>query len=296
MKFLSEFREKNLIDALLRRIRSSELKKMKIMEVCGSQTHSIMKYNIEELLPDEISLVHGPGCPVCVTPAEMIDKALKLGGMEKNIVLTYGDMMRVPGSYKSLADLKSDGADIRIIYSPLDAVKAASVEKEKNVILFAIGFETTAPANASTLLAAAEAGLDNFFILSAQVLIPPAVEHILSSDNIKLDGLLAPGHVCSITGYEWCEKISDKYKIPVTVTGFEPADILEGIIITAENINKCNPQTVNQYRRIVKRNGNTKAQETINKVFCIEGRNWRGLGFIPGSGYRLNDDYSRFDA
>lgn len=296
MKFLNEFRDINSIKILMEKFHISGLREMNLMEVCGSQTHAIMKYNIEELLPQEISLVHGPGCPVCVTSSEMIDKALYLAQMEKTILMTFGDMMRVPGSIQNMSALKSRGADIRIIYSPLDAVRTAQKEKDKNVILFAIGFETTAPANASAILAAAKLSLKNFYVLSAQVLIPPAVEYILSSENIRLDGLLAPGHVCSITGYRWCEKISEKYNIPITVTGFEPLDILEGIYITADNVIKNNHIAENQYRRIVKKDGNKNAREIIEKVFSVTGRTWRGLGFIPESGFVLNENYSRFDA
>jgi len=296
MKFIEEFRDKVETEIVIERILSLPLKRMRIMEVCGSQTHAIMKYGLEELLPEEIMLVHGPGCPVCVTPPEFIDMAIDLAMRKDFILASYGDMLRVPGSGKDMLKAKADGADIRIIHSPLDAIRIARSERQKNVVLFAIGFETTAPANASAILVAEKEQLKNFFMISCHVLIPPAVEYILSSDNISLDGILAPGHVCSITGYKWCENISGRYKIPVTVTGFEPLDILQGIYRTAEQVVSGRYKTINQYKRAVTREGNPKAQEVIKSVFEISERNWRGLGSIPCSGLNIREDYSRFDA
>jgi hydrogenase expression/formation protein HypD len=295
LKYLDEYRERRSVDFLVERLHRLKLREMKIMEVCGSQTNTIMKYGIEELLPDSIELVHGPGCPVCVTPIDMIDYALDLAAREDIILATYGDMMRVPGSSKNMLEMKSVGADIRIIYSPLDAVRFAVSNPGKRVVLFAIGFETTAPANAYTLLYAKKLGLHNFFMLSAQVLIAPAVELILSEDR-HLHGLLAPGHVCAVTGSGWCKNISGRYKIPVTITGFEPVDILEGILATAKNIEKENYTVSNQYKRIVTEKGNFEAQKRIKEVFELDDRNWRGLGKIALSGFRLRDEFKEYNA
>lgn len=296
MKFLTEFRDKYKIDIVVKNIHALDRREMKIMEVCGSQTHTIMKYGLEDLLPENITMIHGPGCPVCVTPVEMIDKAIKLAGINDIILVTYGDMMRVPGSEFSLLDIKAEGADIRIIHSPLDAVRIAQNSPGKNVVFFAIGFETTAPANASAVIMAEQAGLKNFYIISSQVLIPPAVELIMSSGDIKLNGLLAPGHVCSVTGSGWCREISTKFKVPVTITGFEPLDILEGILQTAGQIISGHREVKNQYSRVVRDEGNPAARLRMDSVFKKSGRNWRGIGFIPGGGLDLKESYERFDA
>jgi hydrogenase expression/formation protein HypD len=296
MRFLSEYRDPELLKILAGKINSVTKKDIQIMEICGSQTHTILKYCLEELLPDNINLVHGPGCPVCVTPPEFIDAAISISQKENFVIATYGDMLRVPGSNKSLLTARSEGADVRIIYSPLDAVKIAEVEKEKTIILFAIGFETTAPANASAVINAKQKRLKNFFMISSHVLIPPAVKFILSSGRISLDGLLAPGHVCSVTGYQWCVDISNEFNIPITVTGFEPADILEGILYTSQQIISGKNDTINQYNRVVNKNGNPGAVSVISRAFEICDRNWRGLGVIPGSGLDLRSEYSDFDA
>jgi hydrogenase expression/formation protein HypD len=297
MKYLDEFREFNKVKVLAERIRNLNIAgPVNIMEVCGSQTHTIMKYALEELIPDEINIVHGPGCPVCVTPVEMIDNAMNLA-REKDVILsTYGDMMRVPGTAGNMLNLKAEGADIRIIYSPLDAVKLACRETGRKVVLFAIGFETTAPANAAAVLNAVQLRLKNFYIISSQVLIPPAVEMIMNSGPSGLDALLAPGHVCAVTGYKWCEEISAKYKIPVVVTGFEPVDILEGILVAAEHFTLHTSAAENQYRRVVNREGNPSALKIMNKVFEKCDRNWRGIGCIPHSGYSLKMEYEAYDA
>jgi hydrogenase expression/formation protein HypD len=295
MKYIDEYREKKAVDILSDKLHNLNPDRMRIMEVCGSQTHTIMKYGLEELLPAAITLVHGPGCPVCVTPIEMIDYALDLSLMKDVVVATYGDMLRVPGTNGSMLSRKAEGADIRIIYSPLDAVRFAVNEPGKKVILFAIGFETTAPANAHTLIYAKKLGLINFFMLSTQVLIPPAVEYILSGDVI-LDGLLAPGHVCTVTGSGWCERITKEYSIPITITGFEPVDILEGILETAVNFNENKFVVSNQYKRIVKTEGNSEARKRIEEVFTVSSRNWRGLGNIDSSGYELREEFKEFNA
>jgi len=296
MKFLDEYRDAERVKILVEQIHSLDIPAINIMEVCGSQTHTILKYNLEELLPGKINLIHGPGCPVCVTPIEMIDKAILLSQKEDVIFTSYGDMLRIPGSNSSLLDARSNGADVRMIYSPLDAIKIAKENPDKKIIFFAIGFETTAPANAASIMNAKKLSLNNFFVLSSQVLIPPAVEYLLNSELIKLNGLLAPGHVCTITGTDWCEKISGKYNIPIVITGFEPVDILEGILLAAKQIISDEHKTEIQYKRVVTKYGNLKAQETIKKVFEVCDRNWRGLGEIKNSGLKLNEDFSDFDA
>jgi hydrogenase expression/formation protein HypD len=296
MKFLDEFRDAEKVKILVDQIHSLDPPPINIMEVCGSQTHTILKYNLEELLPKNINLIHGPGCPVCVTPIKIIDKAIYLSHNEDVIFTSYGDMLRIPGSQSSLLEAKGFGSDIRIIYSPLDAIKLAQENPHNKVIFLAIGFETTAPANASAIIIAQQSLLNNFFVLCSHVLIPPAVETLLSSELIKLNGLLAPGHVCTVTGTSWCEDISDKYKIPISVTGFEPVDILEGILIIVKQIISDEHHTSNQYKRVVTRNGNITAQKIINGVFEICDRNWRGLGEIKNSGIKLRNEFSNLDA
>jgi len=295
MKFLDEYRQVDKVKILVDQIHSLKLPPITIMEVCGSQTHTILKFNLEELLLEKINLIHGPGCPVCVTPIEMIDKAILLSQQEDVIFTSYGDMLRIPGSGSSLLEARSNGADVRMIYSPLDAVKLAKENPDKKIIFFAIGFETTAPANAASVLAAKKLMLDNFFVLSSHVLIPPAVITLLNSELIRLNGLLAPGHVCTITGTIWCEDISSRYDLPITITGFEPVDILEGILLTAKQNLLNESKTLNQYKRVVTKGGNLKAQETINNVFEVCDRNWRGLGEIKNSGLRIRDEFSHFD-
>jgi hydrogenase expression/formation protein HypD len=296
MKFLDEYRDAEKVNILVEQIHALNIPPINIMEVCGSQTHTILKYNLEELLSANINLIHGPGCPVCVTPIEMIDKAILLAQREDVIFTSYGDMLRIPGSKNSLMKVKATGCDVRMIYSPLDAIRLAKENPDKKIIFFAIGFETTAPANAASILTAKKLNLSNFFVLSSHVLIPPAVQLLLDSEVIKLNGLLAPGHVCTVTGTKWCSEISNHYKIPITVTGFEPFDILEGILSTAKQILSNEYNTVNQYKRVVTKDGNFVAQETIYNVFEVCHRNWRGLGEIKNSGLKLKDDFSRFDA
>ncbi len=266
------------------------------MEVCGGQTHTIMKYGIEDLLPEEISLIHGPGCPVCVTSVELIDKAIQLAEKDDVTLLTYGDMLRVPGSEKDLLTLKAEGADIRIVYSPLDVLKIACNEKDKKVIFFAVGFETTAPATGHAVLEAGKRKLKNIFILNAHVLIPPAIEMLLFSGVTKLNGLIAPGHVCSVTGYEDYINLSRKYKIPIVITGFEPLDLLNGILALIRMLEANKVDVENQYARSVRREGNVKAKKMLSEVFDIVDRDWRGIGMIEKSGYKLKAEFSGYDA
>lgn len=296
MKYLSEYRDKKLVQILAVQIALTAASKIKIMEVCGSQTHSILKYALADLLPDNIELIHGPGCPVCVTPISMIDKAIYLSGKKEVVIASFGDMLRIPGTEKDLIEARANGADVRIIYSPLDALDIAKSEPNKKIVFFSIGFETTAPANAFAIRTAKKLGLTNFFVLCSHVLIPPALDLLLSSNNLKLDGILAPGHVCTITGTGWCENISAKNKIPIVVTGFEPIDIMKGILMLCEEIEANKHSTLIQYNRVVNEAGNSEAQTIMNEVFSVTDREWRGIGIIPKSGLKLNDEYASLDA
>lgn len=296
MRFVDEYRESKLVTTVVNEIKRTVSRQWNLMEVCGGQTHTIMKYGIEDLLPLEINLIHGPGCPVCVTSIELIDKAIQLADKDDVVIATYGDMLRVPGSGKDLLALKAEGADIRIIYSPLDALKMADKELDKKIIFFAVGFETTAPATAHAILESAKMGLKNFCILNAHVLIPPAIEMLLSSGITKLDGLIAPGHVCSITGYEDYFNLSGKYQIPIVVTGFEPLDLLNGILALIKMLKANKVDVENQYSRSVKREGNIPARKMLYDVFDIVDRDWRGIGVIENSGYKLKAEFSCFDA
>jgi len=296
LKYLEEYRNPELVKKLAGKISATVTRKWNIMEICGGQTHAIMKYNLPELLPSEISLIHGPGCPVCVTPLEMIDKALALAAMNEVILVSFGDMARVPGSSSDLLKAKAEGADVRIVYSPLEALKIARDNPGKKVVFFAIGFETTAPANALSVIKASEQNLDNYFILCAHVLVPPALEAILSSGAAKIHGLLAPGHVCTITGYDQYTPFAQKYGLPVAVTGFEPVDIMKGICETVRQLESGLHNVENCYERTVRRKGNPNAIATMNEVFEVCDRQWRGIGLIPYSGLSVRSSYARFDA
>jgi hydrogenase expression/formation protein HypD len=296
MKYLEEFRDEEQVKKLLEEIHSTVNSDWQIMEICGGQTHSLVKNGILNLLPENIIMVHGPGCPVCVTPIGMIDKAVELA-LEKEVILcSFGDMVRVPGSEMSLLKAKTLGADIRIVYSPLDALKIAAEKKDKEVVFFAVGFETTAPANALSVVQARKAGVKNFSILTSHVLVPPAMEAILSDQETKIDGFLAAGHVCTIMGSNEYEPITKKYKVPIVITGFEPVDLLYGIKACVEQLEKGACDLDNQYKRVVKREGNKEAQSIIFEIFEIGDREWRGIGTIPSSGYQVREAYSAFDA
>ena len=266
------------------------------MEVCGGQTHAIVKFGIDELLPKQITLIHGPGCPVCVTPLEMIDKALEIAARPDVIFTSFGDMLRVPGSTTDLLSVKARGGDVRIVYSPLDAVKLAEQNPAKEVVFFGVGFETTAPATAMAVYQAAQKGLKNFSMLISHVLVPPAMEALLSSPNCQVQGFLAAGHVCTVMGYEEYLPIAAKYHVPIVVTGFEPLDILQGVLMVVQQLESGRAEVENQYTRAVRREGNQPAQELIRKVFQVVPRKWRGVGEIPQSGLGLNDAYAAFDA
>ncbi|MBI5216875.1 MAG: hydrogenase formation protein HypD [Ignavibacteriae bacterium] len=296
MKFIDEYRNAGAAQAIASAIASLTTRPWTIMEICGGQTHTIVKYGIESLLPKEISLVHGPGCPVCVTPIEMIDKAIAIASMPDVILTSFGDMLRVPGSQKDLLTVKAEGGTVRIVYSPLDALTIAQKNPDKQVVFFAVGFETTAPANAMAVYQAKRLGINNFSILCSHVLVPPAIEAILSSPQNLVRGFLAAGHVCTVMGYEEYIPLSKKYRVPIVVTGFEPVDILQGIYMTIKQLEEGCCEVENQYARAVRREGNIPAKQLLEEVFETTDRKWRGIGEIPVSGYKLRAEYEAFDA
>jgi hydrogenase expression/formation protein HypD len=296
VKFLSEYRDQKAAAELARAIHKKVTRPWTIMEICGGQTHTIVKNGLEDLLPRGITLVHGPGCPVCVTPIELIDKAVALAKRPAVIFCSFGDMLRVPGSSKSLFDVKAEGGDVRIVYSPLDALKLAKTNPACQVVFFAVGFETTAPANAMAAWQADHDKVDNFSLLVSHVLVPPAMEALLSSHNCVVQGFLAAGHVCTVMGFEEYVPIASRYKVPVVVTGFEPLDILEGISMTVSQLEEGRHEVENQYVRAVRREGNRPAQQRIAEVFEVVPRQWRGIGEIPASGFQLRGRFQEYDA
>lgn len=296
MKYLDEFRDPRLARMILKDIQTSITRKWVIMEICGGQTHSIIKNGIDQVLPDQIELVHGPGCPVCVTPLEFIDKAIEIAGLPNVIFTSFGDMLRVPGSKKDLLTVKSEGADIRTVYSPLESIKIARENPEKEVVFFAVGFETTAPGNAMAIYQAEKEGLKNYFQLVSHVLVPPAMRALLSSATNRVQGYLAAGHVCTVMGLLEYKKIADEFKVPIVATGFEPLDILSGILKVVKQLETGRHEVENEYSRVVTEYGNIPAQELIKKVYTIINRKWRGIGEIPVSGLGLSGDYADFDA
>jgi hydrogenase expression/formation protein HypD len=296
MKYLSEYRDPKLAKKYLKTIEKTVTRNWSIMEVCGGQTHSLVKNGILDMLPDSINMIHGPGCPVCVTPINLIDKAIHLALKEKVILCSFGDMLRVPGANISLLEAKAKGADIRILYSPLEAVQIAIENPTKEVVFFAVGFETTAPANALSLLRAHQIKLPNYSLLASHVLVPPAIKAVIHDDESKIDGFLAAGHVCTIMGYHEYYPLSKNYKVPIVVTGFEPLDVLQGILMVVNQLENRKFELENQYTRIVKEEGNIEAQKIIHEVFEIQDQNWRGIGKIPNSGYKIKEKYHSFDA
>jgi hydrogenase expression/formation protein HypD len=296
MKYIDEYRDKESAERFARAIARITTRPWTIMEVCGGQTHAIVKFGIDELLPKEITLVHGPGCPVCVTPLELIDKAIEIASRPDVIFCSFGDMLRVPGSQKDLFAVKAAGGDVRIVYSPLDAVKIASENQDQEVVFFAVGFETTAPANAMAVFQAHQMHLLNFSLLVSHVLVPPAMEAILSSPINRVQGFLAAGHVCTVMGYTEYAPIVEKYRVPIVVTGFEPLDILQGVYLCVHQLEHGQFRVENQYTRSVRREGNETAQRLIREVFRIIPRKWRGVGEIPKSGFALSEKYSGLDA
>jgi hydrogenase expression/formation protein HypD len=296
MKYLTEFRNGEIAQRIAREIHQVATRPWKIMEVCGGQTHSIIKNGIDQMLPAWIEMVHGPGCPVCVTPLELIDKALAIAAQPGVIFCSFGDMLRVPGTEGDLFQVKGRGGDVRVVYSPLDAVELAVKNPEKQVVFFGVGFETTAPANAMSVHLAKRRGLKNFSLLVSHVLVPPAIEAILSAPENKIDAFLAAGHVCSVMGYWEYPPLAEKFAVPIVVTGFEPLDLLEGIRRAVVQLERGEHRVENAYERIVTYAGNMEAQQLLAQVFEVTDRAWRGIGVIPQSGWRLNTDYRAFDA
>jgi hydrogenase expression/formation protein HypD len=296
MKYLDEYRDGEVAKKIVAEIRRVLTRPWVLMEVCGGQTHSIVKNGIDHLLPEGVELVHGPGCPVCVTPLEMIDKAHAIARCTDVIFCSFGDMLRVPGSDGDLFTIKSQGGDVRIVYSPLDCLKIARANPDKQVVFFAIGFETTAPANAMLAWRAREERVSNLSLLVSHVLVPPALQAILSSPDNRVQGFLGPGHVCAVIGYSEYEPISAQFNVPIVITGFEPLDILQGTLMTIQQLETRRAVVENQYSRILDRNGNMPAQKLIDKVFEVGDRKWRGIGSIPKSGYHLREEFARHDA
>ena len=296
MKYLDEFRNPVAAKAMVEQIRRTATRPWTIMEVCGGQTHSIIRNGIDQLLDGAVEFIHGPGCPVCVTPLEMIDRALEIAARDDVIFCSFGDMLRVPGSTQDLFSVRARGGDVRIVYSPLDATRIAADNPDKQVVFFGVGFETTAPANAMSVLHAQRLGLTNFSMLVSHVLVPPAIEAILSSPANRVQAFLAAGHVCTVMGMGEYGPLVEKYGVPIVVTGFEPLDLLEGVRQVVELLEAGTPELRNAYPRAVTAAGNTVAQQALADVFTVTDRQWRGIGMIPKSGWTLSPHYAEFDA
>ncbi|MDX2254111.1 MAG: hydrogenase formation protein HypD [Pseudanabaenaceae cyanobacterium bins.39] len=296
MKYIDEYRDRQLAEEYAQAIAAITTQPWTVMEVCGGQTHAIMKYGLTQMLPKEITLLHGPGCPVCVTPTHLIDQAIAIASIPDVIFCSFGDMLRVPSSTCDLLSAKASGADVRMVYSPLDAIAIAQQNPDRTVVFFAVGFETTAPTTALAIAQAAQLGLENFAILCAHVLVPPAMESILSSPDHAMQGFLAAGHVCTVMGYTEYEELASRFQIPIVVTGFEPIDILQGIYLCIKQLESGEAKVENQYSRSVKRDGNQQAIAMLQEVFEVTSRQWRGLTEIPQSGLKLKQKYAYFDA
>jgi len=296
MRFVDEYRDEAAARRYAELLRGLATRPWTLMEVCGGQTHAIVKFGIDELLPADVTLVHGPGCPVCVTPLEMIEKALEIASLPDVTFCSFGDMLRVPGRDRDLQSVKAEGGDVRIVYSPLDAVRLARQHPDRQVVFFAVGFETTAPANAMAVFQAAALRLANFSLLVSHVLVPPAMEAILAAPGCRVQGFLAAGHVCAVMGYREYRPLAEKYRVPIVVTGFEPLDILEGIYLCVRQLEEGRAEVENQYARAVREEGNRPARALVTDVFEIAARKWRGVGEIPSSGLRLRERYAAFDA
>ena len=296
MKYLDEYRDAETARQYAREIARVTTQPWSLMEVCGGQTHSILKFGLDQLLPDCLTLIHGPGCPVCVTPLELIDQALEIAALPNTIFCSFGDMLRVPGSTADLLSVKAGGGDVRIVYSPLDAVRIAGQNPARQVVFFAVGFETTAPATALAAYQAARQGLRNFSMLVSHVLVPPAMEALLSAPDCRVRGFLAEGHDCEVMGCAEYEPIAAKYHVPIVVTGFEPLDILQGVLMCVLQLEQGRAEVENQYARAVRQTGNQPARELIRQVFTVVPRKWRGVGEIPRSGLALSEAYAEFDA
>lgn len=296
MRFVDEYRDPGAVGTLCAAIQRESRRPATLMEVCGGQTHSILKFGIDQLLPETVTLLHGPGCPVCVTALERIDRAIAIASQPDVIFCSFGDMLRVPGSRDDLITVKERGGDVRIVYSPLDALRLAQKHPDRRVVFFAVGFETTAPANAMAVYRAAQLGLSNFFLLTAHVLVPPALEALLASPDVGVQAFLAPGHVCVVTGTDGYEDLVARHQVPVVVTGFEPVDILRGVLAAVRQLERGEARIENAYPRAVRSEGNPEARRMLAEVFVVADQTWRGLGVIPRSGYALAPRYERFDA
>ncbi len=296
MKFLDEFADPALAQQLIEQIKSTATRNWTLMEVCGGQTHSIIRNGIDTLLEDAVEFIHGPGCPVCVTPLEMIDRALEIASRPGVIFCSFGDMLRVPGSGRDLFGVKAAGADVRVVYSPLDAVRIAGENPDREVVFFGVGFETTAPANAMAVVAAKKRGLSNFSMLVSHVRVPPAITAVMESPDCRVQGFLAAGHVCTVMGTEEYGPLVERFGVPIVVTGFEPLDLLEGVRQCVELLEAGTPQLRNAYPRAVVAHGNPAAQAVLQDVFEVCDRKWRGIGEIPESGWELTEAYADFDA
>jgi hydrogenase expression/formation protein HypD len=296
MKYLTEYRDAELVAGVIREIQRTVTRSWTLMEICGGQTHSIVRYGLDQLLPPEIELVHGPGCPVCVTPLEQIDRALAIAARPDVIFTSYGDMLRVPGSNRDLFSVRASGGDVRVVYSPLDALKLAQANPDKRVVFFAIGFETTAPANVMAVMQAKNLGLKNFSVLVSHVRVPPAMHAILGSPSNRVQGFLLAGHVCAVMGYHEYPPLLDAYQVPMAITGFEPLDLAQGILETVRMLEAGQVEIVNAYSRAVTFEGNQPAQKMINQVFMECDRAWRGIGVIPASGWCLRPEFDDFNA
>ncbi len=296
MKYVDEYRDPQIAQAVAAEIRRKVTRPWVLMEVCGGQTHTLMRYGIDELLPPDVEMVHGPGCPVCVTPLEMVDRAIRIASLPGVIFASYGDMLRVPGSDSDLFQAKAQGADVRVVYSPMDALKIARANPDRKVVFFGVGFETTAPANGMTVWQAKREGLANFSMLVSHVLVPPAMRLILSSPANRVQGFIAPGHVCTVMGYREYEDLASEFHVPMVVGGFEPLDLLESISMLVSQLEEGRAQVENQYARSVNCDGNLAAQNILREVFEVSDRQWRGIGPIAQSGYRLRQEFADFDA
>ena len=297
MKYIDEYRDPEIARALVAEVANRVTRPWVLMEICGGQTHTIMRYGLDELLPSCLELVHGPGCPVCVTPLEMIDKAIALASRPDVILVSYGDMLRVPGSHSDLLRAKAAGADVRVVYSPMEAVKIAQANPQRKVVFFAVGFETTAPANGMAVWQARkELGLTNFSMLVSHVLVPPAIRLLLNQPGNRVQGFIAPGHVCTVMGYSEYEELVDEFRVPIVIGGFEPLDLLEAVLMLVEQLESRQAKLENQYARSVARAGNVQAQAVMKTVFEVCDRKWRGIGEIAGSGFRLRPEFTMYDA
>jgi len=296
VKYLDEYRNAQAVATCAEAIRRLVTRPWNLMEICGGQTHAIVRFGLDAMLPDQVTMIHGPGCPVCVTPVEIIDKALAIASRDGVIFCSFGDMLRVPGSERDLLTVKSAGGDVRIVYSPMDAVSLARQHPDRQVVFFAIGFETTAPANVMAVLQAERLGLENFSVLVSHVLVPPAMRAVLQSPRNLVDGFLAAGHVCAVMGTAEYQPIVEQFRTPVVVTGFEPLDIMQGIYMCLKQLEEGRAELENQYTRVVRAEGNPAALAQVRKVFTTVSRKWRGIGEIPDSGWALAEPYARFDA